>query len=237
LTGSPSQVEVVGGTHVRWSPSFEYLDWHWRHFVNRMGVEVDFSLDRAGYFPRGGGQVRAAVRPGSDLSALDLRQRGALRSIRGVSTVSNLPSSIADRQRRQALRRLSGLEVPCSILQKGDMPSNGKGTALTLLAEFDASQVCCFGLGERGKPAERVADEAVDQLLAFLESDAVVDKYLADQLLLPLALAEGASQMLVSEVTQHLLTNAEVLRTFGAARIEVNAGLGKPGLVHILPQR
>jgi RNA 3'-terminal phosphate cyclase (ATP) len=234
LAGAVSHVKVIGGTHVRWSPCFEYLDWHWRRFAGQVGLQLELSLAKAGYFPRGGGEVRATVRPGGELAPLDLGERGPLQSVRGLSAVSNLPMSIADRQRDQALHRLASLNCPCSI-SRDAVPSVGKGTAVVLLAEFETSQVCFFGLGERGKPAERVADEAVEQLIAFLETDGAVDKYLGDQLLLPLASASGPSRVRVSEVTQHLLTNAEVLRAFGAARIEIDADLGQPGWVRVSP--
>jgi RNA 3'-terminal phosphate cyclase (ATP) len=88
-------------------------------------------------------------------------------------------------------------------------------------------------LGERGKPAERVAEEAVDAFLAFLDTDGAIDEFLADQLLLPLALAQGTSELRTARVTPHLLTNAEVIRRFLSARIEIIGSPGKAGLVRI----
>ncbi len=107
---------------------------------------------------------------------------------------------------------------------------------LLLHAEFEAGQACYFGLGARGKPAERVADEAIDALLTFLRDRGVVDEYLADQLLLPLAFAEGDSEFRISKITQHLLTNAEVIRAFGAAEIDIRGELDQPGVVEIKPR-
>jgi len=91
-----------------------------------------------------------------------------------------------------------------------------------------------FGLGERGKPAERVADEAVDQLVAYLSSGQGVDPHSADQLVLPLALAQGASTLRVAEVTSHLLTNISVIRRFLDRVIDSAGGAGGPGTVRIL---
>jgi RNA 3'-terminal phosphate cyclase (ATP) len=84
-------------------------------------------------------------------------------------------------------------------------------------------------------PAERVADHAVDQLLAFIESDGCVDQYLADQLLLPLAFAEGASKFRTSQISQHLLTNAKVIRDFTSTKIELLGEVGESGTVEIYP--
>ena len=115
------------------------------------------------------------------------------------------------------------------------MPSPVKGTFLLLMAEFETGRCCYFGLGELGKPAERVADEAVDALFAFLESDGAIDQYLADQLLLPLCLANGKSHIRTNLITKHLLTNAAVLRAFMPVQIEIDGELGQPGLVRVIP--
>jgi RNA 3'-terminal phosphate cyclase (ATP) len=89
-------------------------------------------------------------------------------------------------------------------------------------------------LGARGKPAERVADEAVDQAIAYLDTgDALVDAHSADQIVLPLALAEGASEYRVAEVTLHLTTNISVIRRFIERDIVCEGAEGGPGLVRI----
>ena len=101
------------------------------------------------------------------------------------------------------------------------MPSRYKGTLLLLLAHFEFSQCCYFALGKLGKPAERVADEAVDYLFEFLETDGAIDTYLADQLLLPACLAEGLSEISTNRLTPHLETNAEIIQAFLPIRIEI----------------
>ncbi len=85
-----------------------------------------------------------------------------------------------------------------------------------MVAEHEETVPATFvGLGERGKPSEAVADEAVDQLLAFEAVDrGAVDPHSADQILLPLALADGCSIFTVSEVTDHLRTNARTIHAF-----------------------
>jgi len=117
------------------------------------------------------------------------------------------------------------------------LPSPSKGTMLLLMAGFEHSQCCYFALGEVGKPAERVADEAVDALLAFLVTGAAIDQYLADQLLLPLAFADDTSTLHTSKVTNHLLTNAQVLRAFLPVNIEISGEIDQPGTVRIDPSQ
>jgi RNA 3'-terminal phosphate cyclase (ATP) len=236
LAGASSEIGLTGGTHVPWSPCFHYLDWHWIKFMQQAGFDAKLSLEKAGYYPGGGGKIRLKIRPICALSSLHLLNRGELKRIQGISAVSNLSPSIAHRQRQHSLARLSGLGLPAEI-EIMELPSFGKGTLLLLLAEFEGSQACYFGLGARGKPAEQVADEAVDAVLSFLKTDGVIDEYLADQLLLPLALVTEPSELRTSKVTQHLLTNAQVIQAYQIAKITIEANLGEPGLVCIEPQR
>lgn len=241
LASSASSVIITGGTHVPWSPCYHYLEYHWLPYLQQMGFQAKLSLDQAGFYPPGGGRISATIRPALDIEPLNITRRGSLLRITGISAVANLKKSIADRQKRQAMRRLQSLpwgnRSPEIRIKTITLPSPVKGTFLLLLGEFERGRCCYYGLGELGKPAERVADEAVDALLAFMETDGAVDQYLADQLLLPLCLAKGESQIRTSQVTQHLLTNAAILRAFLPARIEIQGNLGASGLVRVIPAR
>ncbi|MFA9403670.1 MAG: RNA 3'-terminal phosphate cyclase [Anaerolineales bacterium] len=233
---SPSEIEIIGGTHVPWSPCFHYLEANWLPAMELHGFRADLVLEIAGFYPQGGGRIRALIQPlKNKIAPLRRNQRGDLQRIRGLSTVSNLPESIAQRQRNRAVERLADLSCPVEI-DVQTFPSPGKGSLLLLQAEFEAGQACYFGLGARGKPAERVADEAVDALQAFLSGDGAVDEYLADQLLLPLAFADGDSEFRTSKITQHLLTSAEVIHAFGVAEIDVRGELDQVGVVVIRPR-
>ena len=237
LAPGSSCISIRGGTHVPWSPCFHYLDWQWRPFLDHLGIPFDLTLTMAGFYPRGGGELQARVSGGARPSPLRLTERGALRTIRGLSAVASLPREIAERQRGQALHRLRAVLPDTEAeLTLAEIPAVGRGTVLLLLAEFEPGRACCFALGARGKRAEQVADEAVDALAAFLRSDGAVDPRLADQLLLPLAMADGPSVLRTSEVTLHLLTNAEVIRLFLPVEIGVDGPLGSPATVYLRPE-
>jgi len=227
-----STVALIGGTHVPWSPCFHFLEMHWLHYMRKIGFDIRLELDAAGFYPRGGGRVLATVRPVSRLSPLCLTNRGPLKRIRGISAVANLNDSIAERQKLQAVKRLNDLSraIEIAILR---LPSPSKGSLLLLLAEFENCQCCFYGLGALGKPAESVADEAVNEFLGFVATDGTIDHYLCDQLVLPLALASGVSQIRTSKVTQHLTTNAEIVKLFLPVSIDVEGAIGQPGLVRI----
>jgi RNA 3'-terminal phosphate cyclase (ATP) len=181
FAAASSVVTLIGGTHVPWSPCFHYLEMHWLHYMKRIGFNIRLELDAAGFYPRGGGRVLATVRSASRLSPQCLTNRGPLKRIRSVSAVANLDLSVAERQKTRALKELNGVAGPVEIdILRLSSPS--KGTVLLLLAEFENSQCCFYGLGALGKPAERVADEAVNEFLGFMATDGAIDPYLSDQL-------------------------------------------------------
>jgi len=227
-----ANLTLVGGTHVPWSPCFHYLQLHWLRYMEKIGFAIDLKLESAGFYPRGGGRIHATVHPVLKLSALQISDRGSLKRIRGISAVANLSTDVAERQKRQALRKLGELSklAEFEILS---IPALSPGTFLLLLAEFENSQCCFYGLGARGKPAERVADEAVNGFRDFMLTDGCIDHYLADQLVLPLALASGKSDVKASQITLHLTTNAEVVRMFLPVSIEIDGKIGEPGSVRI----
>jgi len=228
----PSSVTVKGGTHVPWSPCFHYLDLQWIRYMSQIGFDLQLDMQLAGFYPQGAGVVHAVVRPAAQLLPLRLIERGQLKRIQGISAVANLDVSIAERQRDQALGRLADRFPNIDItIQK--MPSLFRGTTLLLIAEFEQSQCCYFGLGARGKRAERVADEAVDQLLEFFATHGAIDERLADQVVLPLSFAPGISRLRTSKVTQHLLTNAKVLKACLSVDVEVDGEVGQSGLVQV----
>ncbi len=228
-----SEIALTGGTHVPWSPVFHYLDEQWLPVMRALGFRGSLTLQKAGFYPQGGGEVKAKILPAQDLQPFSCENSGTLTRIRGLSGVANLDETIAKRQKHQALRRLYPLCKDTKI-KTLVLPSPGKGTFILLTAEFSNGGSACYSaLGAPGKPAEHVADEAVDLLLTFLKTDGCVDQYLADQLLLPLSMINGTSSFRTSSVTQHLLTNAHVIKHFLPVELEIDGVLNEPGWVHL----
>lgn len=228
-----SIVRVTGGTHVPWSPNYHYLRYTWLRFLRRVGFEIDLHMERAGFYPKGGGRVTLVEEGIAQPAPLLLRERGRLQRISGISAVARLPLSIAERQRNQALRRLEAIACEDVQIEVSELRAASPGTVIVLAAEFEHTVAAYASLGEKGKPAEKVADEAVEGLLRFLGSNATVDEFQADQLLLPLAVAQGESFFLTARVTNHLLTNAEVLRLFLPVEIVIDGDLGEEGAVTV----
>ena len=213
------RLTIGGGTFNETAPSFPYLAQTWRPLMAAIGLPVALAMPAAGFYPGGGGRLEAWIEPARP-SPLTLSERGPLRSIRGTAGVSGLPPEIARRMADRASRRLSAMGFAAEI-EVLAWPGPSPGAALSLSADFDRAPATFLGLGARGKPAEAVADEAADQLLAHLAGDGALDPHAADQVLLPLAMAEGPSVYTVAAATEHLRTNARTIAAFLGRGIRV----------------
>ena len=220
------RVTLTGGTFNTSAPSYPFLETTWRRTLASLGMPVVLAMPLAGHFPKGGGRLEAWIEP-AELRSLVLEDRGELVAIHGVAETTGLVAGIGVRMRDQARRGLldQGYEAEINRL---DRPGPGRGAAISLVAEFEHGPPATFvGLGARGKPAETVADEAVSQLLAHLETPGgALDPHNADQILLPLAMAPGRSVFSVTEVTEHLTTNIATIAPFldRSIRVEPVAG-------------
>lgn len=245
FSDGPSEVELVGGTHVAWSPPADYVHRVYLPMLSKQAVLragafpekaspiADVVVQTWGWYPRGGGTIRAQIAGSLRLSPMDLIDRGTLQSVSVLSAASNLPDHIRQRQATRAdfLLRKQGIKPQIEVLAP---PSPGQGTVVFVLAEYKNVWAGFASYGRIRKPAERVAEEACRGFLRFHKQRQPVDAHLADQLLLPVALARGRTQYAVESVTPHLLTNAWVIaQMLRDVLIEIDGELGRPGLVTV----
>lgn len=217
---APSSVVVAGGTHNPHAPPFEFLAEAFLPQLRRMGADVEVTLDRPGFHPAGGGRLRAEIRPAAALRRLVLERRGAEVGRRARAVVSALPRHIAERELSivHALLRLPDEAV--EVVEVPDDEAAGPGNAVMVSLEFEAVTGVFTGFGRRGVPAEEVAREACREAEAWLASDVPVGPRLADQLLLPMAVA-GGGRFRTVEPTLHTRTQAEVIRRFTGLQVEL----------------
>ncbi|NTU42369.1 MAG: RNA 3'-terminal phosphate cyclase, partial [Nitrospirales bacterium] len=223
-----SRLVIRGGTHVPFSPSFHYLSEVFLPALGRLGLRVDLEIESYGFYPKGGGTIRARVHPSEEVTPVRITER-EVGEIRGFSGVANLPISIAERQRGAFLLELKGrVDCPAAI-ELAEAPGPGPGTFL-----FAATGLAGFqSLGERGKRAEAVGAEAAHELLGYLKTGAALDQHLPDQIVPYLALARGGSEIGTSAITGHLQTNLWVMEKFLRFSFEIYGEPGRPGKIRV----
>ena len=240
LATGPSDVRIEGGTHLPQSPPFDYVRDVWLPMLRTLGVRATVALDAWGWFPVGKGAIRAQIAGApphaGGLTPLDAPTPGPLLRVTGRAVAANLPSHIPQRMADTAAALLAPLAVPVDM-QPWSVHAACPGAGLFLLAEYLHARAGFTALGARGKPSEVVAEEAVQALLAHHASGAALDRHLADQMLLPLAVAAGPSRFTVEQVTRHLETNAWVIAQFAVASIDVRRAAAGPAHVVVTPER
>ncbi len=214
FASTPSAVTITGGTHVPWSPSFHYLRDVFVPSLSELGPKASLEIRNWGWFPRGGGEIGATIHPCTRLAPTERLDRGTLMELRVFSAAGRLPMSIAERQRDQALKVLARRGYSSAHGEAVCVSSASPGTVVFIKAEFRQGRAGFTSLGQKGKPAEKVAEEACDEFFKFMASDGARDKHLSDQLVLYLSLAQGRSCVALQEVTRHLETNIWVIRQF-----------------------
>jgi RNA 3'-terminal phosphate cyclase (ATP) len=230
----PSRLVLRGGTHVPWSPPVPYLDAVFLPALRRIGVRTQLTLRRWGWYPAGGGELEASITPTDSWTAIRWEQESAPSPlVSGLSVVSRLPRSIAERQRARALERLAPAGFAPGIAIREDDTALGPGTMILLTATGESAYAGFSALGRRGVRAETVADEAVDPFLGYLQSRAAVDDHLADQLVPFLALAAAPSSFTCPRISQHLRTVGWLVEQMLPVRVVARDG--RPARVDISP--
>lgn len=228
FAAAPSTVSVIGGTHVPWSPSADYLTDVWQVMLRRLGVDVDIRMLRSGWYPAGGGEIAASVNAGGGtpapggLAPLHLAERGELQAISIRAIAANLPAHIPQRMSDRARALLEPLHVPLAVRPQR-LTALTPGAATFVAARYEHVTCGFTAMGRQGKPSEEVAEEAVSLFAEHHASGAALDRHLADQILLPLALAAGTSSFTCPARTSHLETNAWLIERFGLARFAFEA--------------
>ncbi|MHA2423475.1 MAG: RNA 3'-terminal phosphate cyclase [Candidatus Thorarchaeota archaeon] len=239
LSADSVKLSLRGGTDVNWSPPIDYLREVFIPIIQRMGANLDIKQIKRGHYPRGGGQVEVIVTPTHEITPVNFLNFGDVARISGISHCVRLPSHVADRQANAveselARRNLTFERLEREWYQKNNDPHLGAGSGVVLWAESTSGiRIGADRLGERGKRAEEVGKEAVMQLLQELATGKAIDSHLCDMLIPYLALANGPSQIGVTEITSHLITNIWVAERILGVNITLEGNLGEPGTVSI----
>lgn len=213
-----SRVTVEGGTHNSGAPPYEFFERTFAPLIARMGPRLTMRLEKYGFYPAGGGRIVVEIEPVQALSPLHLSERGPLTHRAITAVVANLPFHIAQREIETASALLDWPSDVCRPL--GTKNSTGNGNVV-LIEVGDGTVTEVFtAFGQRGVSAEQVAESAANEALAYLASTASAGEHLADQLLLPMALAGGGS-FTSQKLNLHATTNMETIAAFLPVRFAV----------------
>lgn len=202
-----SEIELRGGTLNDKSPPAPFLLHTLLPLVGRLGPRIALTVERHGFYPAGGGRYAVAVDP-QPLRPIELLDRGPIERVRAVAIVSNLPRKIALRELRTIEQALGPIEATVE-----EIAGDGPGNAVWIEATCGALTEVFTGFGRKGVSAEAVAAEALAEFVRWRDHGAPVGEHLADQLLLPLALAGGGT-FRTGPLTEHTTTNMAVIRRF-----------------------
>lgn len=238
---APDRVDfdLVGGTDVRWSPTIDYVRLVVLPVLQLMRYKATLDVHRRGHYPKGGGRVTMSIEPSRALKSISVLEPGQFSGVEGISHCVKLPSHVAQRQASAAKEKLSSrgisdVSIAIETYPPDQDPHIAPGSGITLFMKSLAGSIIgADSIGERGKPAERVGEEAATKLLLEIESKAPVDRHLGDILVPYMAVAEGRSAIFVSEITMHTLTNIKVAEIVTGVKFVLQGELKKPGRISV----
>lgn len=216
-------LEMIGGTSGLGAPTLDYLKNVTFSIVSKLGVKLsDIEVVKHGFYPKGQGLVKAGFHPNKRLDAIELADRGKVKSVRGISVAGSLPKHIADRQAGTAERILNDHGIDDVQIESIAVKTASPGTCITLWAECENTVLGYDSIGEIGKPAEKVGEECASSLLKSIGSEAALDKWMSDQVLPFLALAKGRSEVRVEEFTDHVKSNIRIIENVLNVKFEID---------------
>jgi RNA 3'-terminal phosphate cyclase (ATP) len=216
-----STVKISGGTHNSMAPPVHFLQRAYGRVLEQMGASIDIELKRFGFYPAGGGEVVTTLEPCPQLRPIELAKRGERRNGYAECFIAGVPASVAIRE-LSVIGSGMGWDAP-QLLHRGLPGEQGPGNALLVTLEHEHVTEVFAGFGEKAVRAETVAKHLLQEVRDYLISGAAVGEHLADQLMLPMALAGGGS-FTTSRLSQHAITNADVISRFLPIRFDLRHG-------------
>ncbi|UCH89505.1 MAG: RNA 3'-terminal phosphate cyclase [Thermoplasmata archaeon] len=214
---NPTTLSLKGGTDVKYSPPIDYFKYVLKPILEKMGAGIELKLIKRGYYPKGGGEVKIdIIPPDSGWKDLFLAEPEKFEKVHGIVHYANLPNHISRRIKSSAIsefkNQFDNKKLELEIEQVSHSLSPGVG--ITLWSKSPNTVIGSSALGERGIPAEKLAINALKDLLTEIQVKATVDKYAADQLLIYLAVCNRGCILARAPLSTHAQTNIEVIETF-----------------------
>lgn len=216
--GGKSTLTIEGGTHNPMAPPMDFLERVYLPRLKQMGVTIDASLERYGFVPAGGGIIRLEIPGSQSPQPIEILERGEETGRQIHCLNAKVPDEVARKETNALLNQLGWLENTVFI----QSPENSDCPGNVLAAEISFTHVTerVTAFGSHGKTSNRVAHEVAKMMQNYLGSDAAVGRNLADQLLLPMALA-GGGKIFTSAPSNHVKTNIEVIEQFLPVKFDI----------------
>ena len=219
-TPAPITIRLIGGTDVKWSPSWDYFAQVFLPLLNKIGISTTASLEKRGYYPKGGGEAELTIHPTKQIKPFSVLDQQNFKAIKGLINIANLPDHIATRMKHAVIKTAleNNLRTQIQIQQTEALCP---GTGLTLWTETKKTILGSTTLGERGISSEKIAERAMTQLLKEITSGATLDTNAIDQILPYLVLSGKPSGCQVRELSNHARTNMWLLQQFCKTNFEM----------------
>ncbi len=218
-------LEIKGGTAGLGSPTIEYVKYITFPLIASLGLHLsEVQIIKQGFYPKGQGAVKVKFDPVKKMNAINLIERGDVQNIHGISFAGSLPQHVADRQKWAAMKLLNEHELD-SHIQTSFEKTESPGTSITLIAHCKKTILGADAIGKLGVRAEEIGRKCAEELIASIKSNAALDKWMTDQILIFLALAHGKSQVTVEKITEHCQTNIRVIEQMLDLKFEIIGNL------------
>ena len=199
-----------GGTHTQWAPTYDFIAQAYLPMLKRMGVAIEVNIERYGFYPQGGGQWSATIKPSSPIQALKVLERGELLSQKAVITCCKIPEHVP---KREILTLLPHTQWSAKDFKRQWVNGLAGGNVISLRLFYENCSEVIDTLGRKGLASHIVANNAAKLLRQYLKTDAPIGEYLADQLLLPMAIAKGGV-FRTTTPSQHTFSNRKIIEVF-----------------------
>jgi len=211
FTDGEVKIHVTGGsTASAWSPPVQYTQNVFLPIVRKMGYDAEIKIIKEGFYPKGGAEAEIIVQPVKKLKPIQLNELGKFLFIKGISVVGQLPEHVATRQADGAKKFFTEKGFENIDIKTKVFDTLSPGTSITLWVETENSVLGSNNLGKRGVKAEKIGRGAAEELFRSIQSKSALDKFMTDQLLPFMALANGKSSAKVEEITDHCKTNISI---------------------------
>jgi RNA 3'-terminal phosphate cyclase (ATP) len=207
------KIRLIGGTDVKYSPTIDYVQYVLRDAFSRIGIVFDLEVQKRGYYPKGQGIVDVDIKKVSeDLHSIDFCNfKDTEPSI--ISTASNLPRHVPERQIEYAITTLEKKGIKHFKHKSALENASSPGSSILIYSSSESGiYLGSDAIGEKGIKAETIGYNAATRFISNYESRVCIDSNLADMLVLPLSFVKGTSRFKVSEITQHLATNLDLIK-------------------------